>query len=364
MTREAYYPGFDWLRAVLAGVVMLYHDKLLPWSHSGNLAVQVFFALSGWLIGSILLNTQSAGLPRFFFNRAVRIWAPYFLALGLVLAASLLREPVTAHWLEFVAYKATFVYNLFGATQLPDAAKAMPLWGTANHFWSVNAEEQFYLLAPLLLVLAPWGRSVPLWSAIALAAWLTDTYAAIVFGVLAAIVVRERPDLHLRHCPLILVMGVASAAALPFAYRLAAAPFSVCVVLLLARTGERSEFGALMGGMSYPLYLNHWIGVFVGNALLGPFGMKDSPLRVVLAVVLNVSLAIALYLLVDRQLLARRGALFTAERGLVAMLAGYGLACTGLAFGLSGGTAAALVAGCFCGLLVARRFATAPALRP
>ena len=68
----------------------------------------------------------------------------------LVLVA-LLRDTISAKWLEFVFFKATFVYNLFGPWQLAAFRDYMPLKGTGNHFWSVNAEEQFYLLAPLLL---------------------------------------------------------------------------------------------------------------------------------------------------------------------------------------------------------------------
>src|SRR5690242_14481489 len=69
---------FDVLRFLLAFAVLLSHMKLLAWAQAGNLAVQVFFALSGWLIGSILCNTKPGELNRFYFNRATRIWIPYF----------------------------------------------------------------------------------------------------------------------------------------------------------------------------------------------------------------------------------------------------------------------------------------------
>lgn len=361
--QDSYYPYFDWLRATLAIVVMVHHDKMIPWQHTGSLAVQVFFALSGWLIGGLLLNTRAPELPRFFFNRAVRIWAPYYLALGLVIAASVVREPVTAKWLEFVALKATFVYNIFGTTQIATAGKSMPLWGTANHFWSVNAEEQFYLLAPILLVLAPFGRSILLWAAIAVAAWASNTYASIIFGVFAAIIVQQHPGLHLRHRLPIFAACAVSGLAMPFAYEMAVAPFSICVVLLLAQTGEKTTLGTIAGGMSYPLYLNHWLGVFIGNALLGRFGLKDSPARMAFAIVLNIAIAVALYWWVDRKLLAKRGAVFTQGRGALAMLTGYGLICTGMAFGLGGALPAAIVANCFVILATIRAMRTRTAVQ-
>ena len=74
----------------------------------------------------------------------------------------------------------------------------MPLDGTGGHFWSVNAEEQFYLLAPLILVLLParYGRRVITWVCIALAAWMGKCYASIAFGVLAAVLANRYGDFY------------------------------------------------------------------------------------------------------------------------------------------------------------------------
>jgi peptidoglycan/LPS O-acetylase OafA/YrhL len=197
---DSYYPWFDWLRFVLANVVMLVHFGIIRgWSHAGDFAVQAFFALSGWLIGGLLLEQSRSDLPRFFFNRARD--------LGTVLpraAVPGLGQPAARTGDREVAgdrfYKGTFVYNLFGTRQLADHVKEMPLAGTGSHFWSVNAEEQFYLLAPLLLVVAAprFGRNPITWAALALCAYAFDIYASIVFGVLAATLHRRFPDFHLR----------------------------------------------------------------------------------------------------------------------------------------------------------------------
>ncbi|WP_368509181.1 acyltransferase family protein [Aliiglaciecola sp. 1_MG-2023] len=58
------------------------------------MAVDIFFALSGWLIGGILLETKRKDLPRFYFNRAIRIWVPYYIALILLLLLSLMTDPL------------------------------------------------------------------------------------------------------------------------------------------------------------------------------------------------------------------------------------------------------------------------------
>ena len=153
-----------------------------------------FSRLSGWLIGGILLKVRPAGLPRFYFNRVVRIWGPYYAALAILIGVSLLRDPVTPKWSEFVFYKCTFVYNAFGPPQLEEHRQDMPLKGSGNHFWSVNGEEQFYLVAPILLVVVSplIGRAVCTWIAISLLSWyFIPLYASIAMGVTAAVVVIE-----------------------------------------------------------------------------------------------------------------------------------------------------------------------------
>jgi peptidoglycan/LPS O-acetylase OafA/YrhL len=330
-----YFPAFDWLRGVLAITVMLGHDHVITWPPAGNLAVQVFFALSGWLIGGILLQTSSAGLTRFYFNRAVRIWVPYGLALVLLVSASLLRDKVDGKWIEFVFYKLTFVYNWFGTQQLAIADR-MPLDGTGNHFWSVNAEEQFYLFAPLLMVLLPAaiGRARALWLLVAAAAWVTQFYASIAFGVLAAVLHHHRPGLFRLPGAKVLLVGVVAgtgvAIAGGFHYMFVVPFFSVGVVLLLAVEGRRQPFGAIVGGMSYPLYLNHWIGVFVGNAVLRPLGIVEPIVRHSFAAAFNIALAVALYWYVDRWLLARRAQFYTPARGTFATWVAY----SGIALGV------------------------------
>ncbi len=336
---KQYYPLFDYLRISLAIIVMLGHDGLIGWEESGNFAVQVFFALSGWLIGGMLMEMSTRELPRFYFNRAMRIWIPYYLALLLLVAASLLKDHLTPKWFEFVFYKTSFVYNIFGPSQLAEFVYFMPLQGTGNHFWSVNAEEQFYLLAPLLLVVfAPLGRSVVIWIALAIAAWWFEIYSSIVLGVLAAVFAKQFGSVH-SFVPARLVSfgGVAAFSSALYgglSYNAWAPLVAVCIVLFLAVRGKPMFMGKFLGGMSYPLYLNHWIGVFVGHALMSPFGMRDTMGRHVFSAILNLGIAASLYWCVDRRIVAMRGQLFTGERGKLTMHLGYGLVAVGIVGGL------------------------------
>jgi peptidoglycan/LPS O-acetylase OafA/YrhL len=336
-----YYPWFDWLRLLLAGAVLLSHEGLIAgWPMAGNFAVKVFFALSGWLIGGLLLETRRAELPRFYFNRALRIWCPYFLALAFLVGASLWRDPVTAKWSEFVFYKATFVYNLFGLPQLAEHGQEMPLGGTGSHFWSVNAEEQFYLLAPLLLVLAPprYGRSVIVWIALAALAWVSGTYASIVFGVLAAVIMHKYGAFHesrwTRFAAGLIATMCAVGFALGMSYESLAPICSIAVVLLFAVHGPQHAWGRIAGGMSFPLYLNAWIAVFASHALFKRIGMAESFAQHASTILLSLIIAAALYCYLDRRILDRRRQIYTPSRARAAIAIAYSLVVIGICVGL------------------------------
>ncbi|MGY6276090.1 acyltransferase family protein [Methylomonas sp. MgM2] len=336
----SYYPYFDWLRMALALIVALGHEGVVLWQHAGNLSVQVFFALSGFLIGGILLKSQLEDLPRFFFNRATRIWIPYSVAIVLLLAASLLRDPVTPKWLEFVFYKATFVYNLFGPPQLETFRTQMPLAGTGNHFWSICAEEQFYLFAPLVLLLLPAriGKSVVLWAALSMVAVVVNYYGAILLGVLCAVIARRFPTwpsdwrTQAVFWWLLLTSGYLMAYEV-IPYPTVAPLFAVSAVMILARTGQKSPLAQFWGGVSYPFYLNHWIGVFVANEIFEPFGLRDTAGSKIAALLLSVLMAAVLYVIVDCSVRRYRSQWFNVARGRFAAIAAYSLLATGLTGG-------------------------------
>ncbi len=334
-----YYPWFDWLRAAAAATVMLSHGGAIPWGNAGNFAVQVFFALSGWLIGALLLELGAQDLPRFFFNRATRIWVPYYLAAAMLLTLSVLREPITPKWIEFVTYKLTFVYNLFGTQQLAQFENAMPQKGTLNHFWSVNAEEQFYLVAPWFLVLAAryGGGAILTWVILAIASmFLIPYYIAIVLGVLSAIVVRRFGPIHLSPLGRSVIAAMFATSVLGLVLDLnypLIAPFAgLCIVLLLAVPGSKTAIGTVAGGMSYPLYLNHWMGFYAAHFLL-----KRAPFWVATAFssALSITVAVALYWFVDRQLLLRRRGWYTTRGGYALTACAYAMIVVGVAYGLS-----------------------------
>jgi peptidoglycan/LPS O-acetylase OafA/YrhL len=336
-----YYPAFDYLRIVLVLIVAFAHSGITVWSPAGNFAVQVFFSLSGWLIGGILLRSSPGDLPRFYFNRAARIWLPYFLAIALLIIASLLKEKVTSKWLEIFLYDVTFVYNLFGPPQLAAFGDAMPLRATGNHFWSICAEEQFYLLAPLLITMAG-ARSIWFWCIVAVAVLASpfwNYFGSISLGVLAAVIRTKAGDWHTRNVAIagLFAVAVATLAATYFGvvpYRLGAPVASIAIVLFLAQAGHHSSLATFLGGMSYPMYLNHWIGVFAANAIFAEFGMMETFICHVSGVFLSLGAAASLYLTVDLVIRKHRDKRFSDRTGKSVAAWGFALVTIGIIGGL------------------------------
>lgn len=332
------YPAFDWLRFLLASIVLLDHSGVhFPGPLGGGLAVDVFLALSGWLIGGILLKTQRSDLPRFFYNRSTRIWAPYFACVALLYGLALAKQGLSLDWLKYLFYDTTFTHYTF--TRFPQALTEMPLGGTGNHFWSISVEEQFYLGAPLLMILLPFGRKIWPWVVVAAVLMaLPSRFAPIALGVLAAVIHQRQPlvtGTWPRH--LALGLGACITVALMWRWDVMAlhAIFAVLVVLALAMPGRRMRLAVFAGAISYPLYLNQWVGGFAVSLLLHHMADPGPGPTVLLTFLASLAVAIASWYVIDRQVMARRNDWYTPARGRTAMIVAYSLLIIGL---IGGGT--------------------------
>lgn len=160
------HPGLTSFRALAFLGVFLFHMKLFG---AGYLGVQAFFVLSGFLLTPILLDMKSSLNPRQFFlhfygRRALRIFPLYygylFAASAIIYTGSFDRSaPEYQHLRSFVEqlpFSFTYTYNFFHAS---DSFQHTRL---ATHLWSLSIEEQFYLLWPLVIFLAPprWVKPV------------------------------------------------------------------------------------------------------------------------------------------------------------------------------------------------------------
>ncbi|HLL88149.1 MAG TPA: acyltransferase, partial [Tepidisphaeraceae bacterium] len=165
---RTHYPALDGLRGLAILLVMVSHYVAPPagggrWglvfrraADAGWVGVDLFFALSGFLITGILLDAK--GKPGFFRNffarRTLRVFPLYygvlFVVCVLLPALGLLKlgVPLSQRWLWLYAT------NLFPLLRSADGAGFFfpNSWDLQfGHFWSLAVEEHFYLAWPLVV---------------------------------------------------------------------------------------------------------------------------------------------------------------------------------------------------------------------
>jgi peptidoglycan/LPS O-acetylase OafA/YrhL len=141
--------------AVIA--VILFHGRFGFFSYDsvpmrlaahGSLGVDLFFAISGFLICGLLLQEyQSHGginLRRFYIRRCFRILPPYYAALAVFCALSI-------YGVIHVNYAYLPSCFLFYRNYKPLGMDEQSGFYTA-HFWTLAIEEHFYLIWPILLI--------------------------------------------------------------------------------------------------------------------------------------------------------------------------------------------------------------------
>ncbi len=157
--RLSFVPGFDGVRALAVLLVVSAHLRLIAgpvydrWQpKGGQVGVDIFFVLSGFLITGLLLREQwSAGAVRFgafYGRRALRLLPALLLFVAVYLVYAQVDHvswPLTrSSVLSVVFYYAN--WKIVTADAFPFIAPGLA------HVWSLSIEEQFYLAWPLLLV--------------------------------------------------------------------------------------------------------------------------------------------------------------------------------------------------------------------
>jgi peptidoglycan/LPS O-acetylase OafA/YrhL len=154
--RGAYRPDIDGLRAVAILAVVAFHAGLRTF-HGGFVGVDIFFVVSGFLIGGIVYReakSQTFTFARFYKRRAKRILPAFFVVLlaCYAVAVSVLSPS------ELRQFAGTALAALFSLSNVQ-------LWLTTGYFttgaqfnpllmtWSLGVEEQFYILLPIALLL-------------------------------------------------------------------------------------------------------------------------------------------------------------------------------------------------------------------
>jgi peptidoglycan/LPS O-acetylase OafA/YrhL len=152
-------PDIQGLRALAVSAVLLYH--LWPGAVPGGyVGVDVFFVISGFLITAMLhREIQATGRVRVlsFYARRVRRLLPaafVVLAATLVMLVFLLPRVVWRQNLVDIRAASAYLLNWQLAADRTDYLAGADSPSLVQHYWSLAVEEQFYVLWPLLLLVA------------------------------------------------------------------------------------------------------------------------------------------------------------------------------------------------------------------
>ncbi len=140
-------------------MVVIYH--LYPSALPGGFAgVDVFFVISGYLITGHLwrgyAQTGKVGLADFWGRRARRLIPAAVLVLTVTWIASRIIEPATqfASTAQQILASALYYQNWQLSSDAVNYFKSHDAATPVQHFWSLSVEEQFYIVWPLLFLLA------------------------------------------------------------------------------------------------------------------------------------------------------------------------------------------------------------------
>ncbi|KEQ53646.1 acyltransferase family protein [Sphingobium chlorophenolicum] len=315
-----YRRDIDGLRALAVLPVLFYHVDLWPFS-GGFVGVDIFFVISGYLIGSIIARELAEGrfsLTAFYARRIRRIFPALFATIAVTIAAgSLILLPLDYRALGMSAVATVlFASNLYFARHsgyFGSAAEEAPLL----HTWSLAVEEQFYILFPLLMLCAfrAGGRTrlviastalLSFWAAMLLVgrapvlafympfprAWELLAGALLATGLLP-------PPRSRRAAQLCAVGGIALIGWAVFGFSNATvfpgpnALFPVLGAMLVLHAGRAGStvshmLGAAapvaVGRISYSLYLWHWpIVVFWTYRTDGEWRLREQALVILLS---------------------------------------------------------------------------------
>jgi len=359
---EGYRPEIDGLRAIAVLAVVLYHFTF-PGVGGGFVGVDIFFVISGFLIGGILWRELATNgrisFQRFYIRRIKRL-APAFAAMAIATSVAayfiLLPSELREYGKTLIASSLYFanIYFYRKAGYFDTGSEEKPLL----HTWSLSVEEQFYIVLPILFFLLrnrrdvlPWLLGALVGMSLILCVYKTYTEHTAAFflfqyrawelgaGVLLAMFATGSSGRAAHHAAIswlglgLLAASIAMVQPGP-SFPGFQAIFPVAGALLLIYNGREanivnqllsSNAAVFIGKISYSLYLWHWPVLTLGNYHLG-----DSANAATSAALLALSfiLAIASWRFVELptryKLLSMQRSWLVAGASATAVLAGIG----------------------------------------
>ncbi len=326
-----YRAELDGLRAVCILFTICNHVTGTPTFLNGTIGVDLFFALSGWLITTLIFDENDRSgrfsLGAFYIRRVFRILPLYFVTLLLYALAA----QVAAR--AGLAGKAAEFARSFWYMAAMCSEYRPPLDTVFAHGWTLGIEEKFYLAWPALLALTgfrAWRALLACAGIYALLTWLMFDlngmygaaggirgYAGLSFGSALAILAR-RPAVQ---AALARSGGVAVLAFAGFYAASVLAPhwgWNVAVALTGAimvgsMWHNRQQplarvlgFGALAaaGKLTYAIYLLHVLSKQVALVVLTKLQVPESFVASYLATyAVSIAVGIGAYFLVEQPMI-------------------------------------------------------------
>lgn len=258
----------------------------------GWIAVDMFFVLSGFLVGRLILDKQQNDnfFTVFYARRGFRTLPIYFVCLAV---NAVLLSVFTGSWVDADRAFPIWSYFVFAQNFFMAAANGIGAHWLAPT-WTLAIEEHFYLLVPALFFIVPRKRIAAVLAMLAVSAvaaragtiWLLGPHSAIaaavllpnradvlVMGLLAAVAIRSklpwpRLDLLLRVAPILLLAATAAMSLIAgrhaftiFGPLLTAIACAAFLLSLVRGAPEAKRFtGKFLGFFnttSYAVYLTH-----------------------------------------------------------------------------------------------------------
>ncbi len=150
---RGYRPGLDGIRALAVAAVLAFHLGRLP---GGNLGVDAFFVVSGWLITWKLLSDidrDGRVETRKFWTSRLRRLMPASMA---VLVALAVVWPLAG--IDVPSLRRDIAWAAVGLSNWGTISGGGDYWARfgepspVTHFWSLAIEQQFYLVWPIVLL--------------------------------------------------------------------------------------------------------------------------------------------------------------------------------------------------------------------
>lgn len=334
MAHRYYRPELDVLRFFAFCLVFLSHTVpgnapfwFVGFAAGGAFGVDLFFALSSFLITTLLLRERDAAgtvdVTAFYMRRILRIWPLYFVFLLVV-------TPL----MSYVLADASLPLKYIAAFLLLAGNWACVLWGypqsVAGPLWSVSMEEQFYVVWPWIL--RRWAGNLLVVATVLLAvSFIVRVYLVmegavhpqiwcntlarldpIACGAILAVIARRRE---------IVLSGVTRAALWVFAIAVLTiagrygdftgvrslitfpAVTTACAALILATLGLPTVRAlTYLGRISYGLYVFHFMFVMLFD-VTDTHGPVDRVIRVAAALAATITTAALSYHLLERPFL-------------------------------------------------------------